>query len=245
VNVDVFPLPDKGITAIKNVYHTPDRERRTSWALSRIAPYTPEMIPDVDAGVYLLSGLMLGDIADSVIDHLYGKKKIAFDVQGVLRVVGDIERPNDAASGEMVYYDWPQKKRLFPMFDFLKTDARESKVMCGTDDREQCARMFYDLGAKEIMITRMDEVIVFDGKRFYRQPLVPRNLSGRSGRGDNCFGAYIVERQHKGIEESLLVAAAAVSLKMENPGPFTLGRQAVEDYIARFYRAGARPGEPA
>ncbi|NLZ72209.1 MAG: ribokinase, partial [Clostridiaceae bacterium] len=54
-------------------------------------------------------------------------------------------------------------------------------------------------------------------------------------RGDTCFSAYITERLTKDIENSVKYAAAAVSLKMETPGPFKGTREDVEAYIKEFY----------
>jgi sugar/nucleoside kinase (ribokinase family) len=157
VNVDVYALESPSYTSIKNVYHTPDKEQRTSTAISRIETYIPEQIPMLDAKVYYIAGLMRGDLSDDIIDFLYGKTRIAFDVQGVLRCAGD--------DGLMAFHDWPQKLTYLPKIDFLKTDAREAKVMTGTDDREVSAKMFYEWGAKEIMITHHTEVIIYE---FYR-----------------------------------------------------------------------------
>ena len=64
---------------------------------------------------------------------------------------------------------------------------------------------------------------------------MPRNLSGRSGRGDTIFSAYITERLSYGIPQALLTAAALVSLKMETPGPFMGDRADVEKFIKLFY----------
>jgi sugar/nucleoside kinase (ribokinase family) len=107
--------------------------------------------------------------------------------------------------------------------------------MTGTVDRKEAAKMLHAWGAKEIMITHNTEVLIYNGRDFYVEPLKPRNLSGRTGRGDTCFSAYITERLNKGIEESLLYAAALVSLKMESPGPFAGSRQDVESYIKELY----------
>ena len=38
-NVTVYPLPSRASFVTKNVYHTPDRERRTSTVSSMIDPY--------------------------------------------------------------------------------------------------------------------------------------------------------------------------------------------------------------
>ena len=61
-------------------------------------------------------------------------------------------------------------------------------------------------------------------------------LSGRTGRGDTTFGAYLAKRMMGvSIPEALLFATAAVSLKMESPGPLQGPEQAVLDYIKEFY----------
>jgi sugar/nucleoside kinase (ribokinase family) len=85
------------------------------------------------------------------------------------------------------------------------------------------------------MITHNTEVLVYDGKEIYACPLKPRNLSGRTGRGDTCFSGYITERLTSDIPTALLRAAALVSLKMETPGPFMGTRADVEEFIRLFY----------
>ena len=85
------------------------------------------------------------------------------------------------------------------------------------------------------MITHNTEALIYDGAAYYTQPLRPRNLSGRTGRGDTCFASYITERLTRDIPTALRTAAALVSLKMERPGPFTGTRADVEAYIQAFY----------
>ena len=74
-----------------------------------------------------------------------------------------------------------------------------------------------------------------DGKETYTCPIRARNLSGRTGRGDTTFAAYINERLNYPIEKALLIATATVSLKMETPGPIKSSRNDIEKYINRFY----------
>ncbi|MDL2257694.1 PfkB family carbohydrate kinase [Eubacteriales bacterium OttesenSCG-928-K08] len=225
-NVTVFPLASKTSTSISNVYHTADRERRTCKAISSIEPYRVEEIPDVDADIYHVAGLMVGDLNESIIEHASKKAMSAVDVQCLLR-------RNE--NGEMVFRDWDRKKEILPLIHFLKTDAAEAEILTGLTDRAAAAKQLYDWGSKEIMITHNSEVLVYDGKEIYTQPLVPRSLSGRTGRGDTCFSGYITERLSASIPEALRLAAALVSLKMEIPGPFKGTRADVESYIAEFY----------
>ena len=110
-----------------------------------------------------------------------------------------------------------------------------AEILTGTDDRAQAARMLYDWGAKEVLITHNSEVLVYDGKEIYTCPIKARDLSGRTGRGDTTFACYITERLTADIPTALRTATALVSLKMETPGPFQGTRQDVLDYIREFY----------
>ncbi|MDR1733826.1 MAG: ribokinase [Oscillospiraceae bacterium] len=239
--VDVLQIESPN-TSIQNTYHTADRERRSCAVISRIAPcYSAADIPaDTEAAVWHCAGLMRGDIGEDVIEALYAQgKTVAVDVQGFLRY--------EVEDHSMQFEDWANKEKLLPMIAFLKLDAAEAEIMTGLDTsttpgREEAARMLHawsksagSARPQEIMITHNTEVLIYDGADFYKQPLKPRNLTGRTGRGDTTFSTYICERQTHLIPEALLTAAALVSLKMEQPGPFRWDREAVERYICQFY----------
>jgi len=225
---DIFALGSKNTTSIRNIYHSADRERRTCTALSVADPFTIDDIPDnIDSQIYHFAGLISGEFDSEMIKFIHNKGKIALDVQGFLRTVGE--------NKEMLFKDWEKKKEYLPYINYLKTDAAEAEIMTGAKDRKKAAKMLFGWGAKEIMITHNKEVLIYNGEKYYTCPLKPRNLSGRTGRGDTCFSAYITERLDKGIKEALLFATALVSLKMEKPGPFKGTRDEVEDYIRKFY----------
>jgi sugar/nucleoside kinase (ribokinase family) len=225
---DIIALNSINTTSIRNIYHSADRERRTCTALSVADSFIIEDMPDnVDSQIYHFAGLISGEFDSEMIKFLHNKGKVALDVQGFLRTVGE--------NKEMLFKDWKKKKEYLPYIDYLKTDAAEAEIITGTKDRKKAAEMLFGWGAKEIMITHNKEVLIYNGKKHYTCPLKPRNLSGRTGRGDTCFSAYITEKLNKGIEEALLFATALVSLKMEKPGPFKGTRDEVEDYIKKFY----------
>ena len=225
-NITVYPLHSDTSFVTKNVYHTADRERRTSTVDSMISPYRPEEVPAIDAAIWHLAGLAAGDIPDEMIPFAAQHAMVAIDVQTMLRCV---------ENGGMVYHDWAKKKEMLPYIRFLKTDAAEAEILTGTDDRAQAARMLYDWGAKEVLITHNSEVLVYDGKEIYTCPIKARDLSGRTGRGDTTFACYITERLTADIPTALRTATALVSLKMETPGPYMGTRADVEEYIRKFY----------
>lgn len=224
---DTYHTVSMKSTSIRNEYLTEDKERRICTALSVADSFKLEEVPNVDAKIYHLAGLIAGDFDDGMIKPLSQRGKVAVDVQGFLR---------RNINGEMIFKDWEEKKVYLPYIDFLKTDAAEAEIMTGESDRREAAKKLHSWGAKEVMITHNTEVIVYDGKTFYNEPLKPRNLSGRTGRGDTCFSAYITERLTTSPEKALLYAAALVSLKMETPGPFKGTREDVERYINNFYQ---------
>ena len=226
-NVTVYPIHSETSFVTKNVYFTPDRERRNSTVDSVIEPYRTDEVPaDIDAAIWHLAGLVAGDITDEMIPFAAQHAMVAIDVQTMMRHVVD---------GGMVLKDWEAKREMLPYVRFLKTDAAEAEVLTGLTDRVEAAKLLYSWGAKEVLITHNSEVLVYDGKDIYTCPIKARNLSGRTGRGDTTFATYINERLTCDIPTALKTATALVSLKMETPGPFMGTREDVQNYIKEFY----------
>ena len=226
-NITVYPLHSPHSFVTKNVYHTADRERRTSTVDSVIDPYQPEEVPpEIDARIWHLAGLVRGDIPDEMIPFAARHAMVALDVQTMLRCL---------ENGGMVYHDWAAKRELLPCIRFLKTDAAEAEVLTGLTDRSEAAKLLYEWGAKEILITHNSEVLAYDGRQIYTCPIRARNLSGRTGRGDTTFAAYVNERLTHDIPEALQTATALVSLKMETPGPYRGTRTDMEAYKNQFF----------
>lgn len=225
---DIFYIPSEKSTSIRNKYHTADKERRTCTCISQSESFTLADIPQVDCGIYHLAGLIYGDFDGTLIKQLSEKGKVAVDVQALLRHA-------DKNTGAMYFEDWAEKKEILPYITYLKTDAAEAEILTGQTDRVAAAKMLYNWGAKEVVITHNTEVIAYDGNKLCACPIKARNLSGRSGRGDTTFAAYITERINQPIDKSLLWATATVSAKMEKPGPYRGNRKDIENYIKEFY----------
>ena len=214
-----------------NQYFTADKERRKCVCLSVGTPFEAEDIPDdITADIFHFAGLVYGDFSNDLIKAASERGKVAVDVQTCLRHV-DTEN-----GGTMYFEDWKDKKEMIPYIHFLKTDAAEAEILTGLTDRYEAAKMLHSWGAKEVVITHNTEVIAYDGNEFCSYPIKSRNLSGRTGRGDTTFAAYINERLSHSMADALLYATATVSLKMETPGPFKGTREDVEAYIEEFYK---------
>jgi len=64
-------------------------------------------------------------------------------------------------------------------------------------------------------------VLVFAGGEFHEAPFRPRDMAGRTGRGDTCFASYLGRRLLGDPPgEATRFAAALTTLKLERPGPF-------------------------
>ena len=238
--IELVVLESPASTSIRNVFLSSDHERRQTTLLSRAEPFSAADIPEeAEAEIIDLAGLFVGELPDSLIEELAqrepgkrasgerksGKRaKIAVDAQGLLR-----EAQPD---GRMIFRDWKNKHRYMPYVSYFKADAAEADILTGLTDREKAARVIASWGGSaggspwagrepEVMITHNTEVIVLAGGQIYRAPFTPSNRSGRTGRGDTTFAAYLAWRLSHGPEESLRFAAALCSIKMETPGPFS------------------------
>lgn len=220
-------VPSACTTLMKNVYFTADRERRDSGCAAQSDPVTTSDVPDIEYKLCHLAGLLYGDFPGELIELLHTKGMLSADAQGFLR---------HNEGGRLVFHDWMDKLKYLPYIDVLKTDAAEAEILTGLEDRKDAAKKLFDWGAKEVLISHNSEMLVYDGKVFMTCPVKARNLSGRTGRGDTTFGAYLGMRmQGNSAEDSLLYATACVSLKMETPGVFRGSRADVEKYIRQFY----------
>lgn len=213
-------------TSILNVFRTADHERRDTSLISRAAPFSAADLPaEVQASIIDLAGLFVGELPDSLIEELACRGRIAADAQGLLR--------RAEPDGTMRFADWEGKRRCLPFVHYFKTDAAEAEILTGTKDREEAARILASWGAKEVMVTHNSEVIVLVEGAIHRAPFTPANLSGRTGRGDTTFASYLAWRKEHGPAESVRLAAALCSIKMEKPGPFS---GTLEEVFARMER---------
>ena len=193
---DVYCSFCNNSTTMRNEYFTADKEKRNSTCLSCAEPFSVDDLPSVNAKIYHFAGLLYGEFSNEMIIECSKKGAAALDVQACLRHA-------DMKNGSMYFEDWADKKKMLPYITYLKTDAAEAEIMTGTDNREKAAKILWELGAKEVLITHNTEVLVYDGKKTYTCPIRARSLSGRTGRGDTTFAAYINERLNCSVEDAL------------------------------------------
>lgn len=229
---DLFWRESSETTSNKVDYQTETMETRVLTNVGQADPYKIEEFPEFSAKLIQYCGLIAGEIDLEIIRFIAGKAPIAIDVQGLMRKVF----PN----GAIEYIDWDDKLDVLPLVSYLKADAAESAFLTdiGTEDHEgrvAAAKRFLEWGAKEVVISHHKELIAASESDVVYSPFKNRNLSGRTGRGDTSFTAYITERFTKNPADAIKFAAALTSMKIEIPGPFKKTRQEVEAFITEFY----------
>jgi sugar/nucleoside kinase (ribokinase family) len=209
--VQVFATPAPETTGLENFYDSADMERRTCKVLGFAGPIRPEDIPDLSAQVYLVSGIISGEVEPSLLRWLAARGPIALDVQGFIRF-----REND----NLVYRQWSTMDEDLAHVTYLKADRFEAEFLTGETDLHFAARQLAACGPREIVVTQTSGVTVYADGQIYEARFTPRSLDGRTGRGDTCFTTYVGKRLSASAEEACRFAAAVTTLKQEQPGPW-------------------------
>ncbi|MGC8787981.1 MAG: PfkB family carbohydrate kinase [Anaerolineae bacterium] len=207
----VFAQPAEQTSGIRNVYFSADMDRRLCTPLGFAGPFRLEDVPPLEAKIWLIGPLMAGEVDIPFVCAIAERGPVALDVQGFVRV---------REGNELVFRDWLEKEEGLAHVRFLKADDAEAQVLTGKADLREAAKALADYGPREIVLTHGKGVLVYADDAVYEAPFMPRELKGRTGRGDTCFAAYLARRLTSSPAEACHFAARVTSLKMEAPGPF-------------------------
>jgi sugar/nucleoside kinase (ribokinase family) len=211
--VAVTFLPSTTSTSIRNDYPTDNPDDRISHIISRAAPFTAADLETINSDVLHVNPLWRGEFPPELLPLARRRARLlAADAQGFLRHVADDQT--------MVYRDWDDKKRYLPLLDVFKVDAKEARILTGSDDPRSAARQLCALGVRTVLLTHQGGVCVHDGTDFFVAPFAPYTLEGRTGRGDTCTAAFLVARETMPLAEATAVAARVTSEKMQYVGPY-------------------------
>ncbi len=212
IGVDVYVTYTPKSTCVRLEYPTENPDERILYMTDNAGPFTPEEVEGVSAKAFLIGPSVRGEVPEEVIDALKAKNTlISVDVQGFVRILQD---------NKLVYADWPDKERILAKVDVVKTDAVEAESLTGQKDIFAAARDLADMGPREIVLTHKDGLLVYADGSFFEAAFYPKELIGRSGRGDTCIASYMAARLQMPPEKATIWAAAATSLKLEAEGPF-------------------------
>jgi len=228
LGVDVFAHISPQSTCLRLEYPTSDIDERIIYVTSSAGPFTPAQVEKIQARAIVVGASMRDEVSLQVIEELAKKKTIlSADVQSFIRV-------ND--NGKLVPKEWPERNDIFACLDIIKTDAVEAGLLFSECNLYTAAQKMHDLGPKEVIITHREGLLVFADGKFYEENFFPKEIIGRSGRGDTCIASYTAKRLSASPQEATTWAAAVTSLKMEAEGPFQRTMQKVNNLIYNKYK---------
>jgi sugar/nucleoside kinase (ribokinase family) len=228
LGIVVYPTYTPYSTIMELFYPTTNVDQRTLTVTKTAGSFTPEQVQQLESKAFLINSSIRGEVDLDVIKVLRKKNALLVaDVQGFTRIV--------APNGTLEYSEWKEKKEVLSCVDILKTDAVEAEILTGMTDIRVAAAEIAEWGPKEVVLTHRDGLLVLAGGEYYEAPFRPKELVGRSGRGDTCIASYACKRLDSSARESTLWAAAATSLKMEAEGPLKRTAADVQELISQKY----------
>ncbi len=226
LGVNVFPTYTAQSTHLRLYYPTSNVDERVISVMQTAGSFTPDQVRGLESTAFIINTSLRGEAGEDVVLELKRKNALlAADAQGFVRAL--------APDGTLAYAPWPDKKQVLAHIDILKTDAVEAEALTGLGDVREAAAELADWGPKEIVLTHRDGLLVLAGGVFHEAPWCPKELIGRSGRGDTCLASYVGKRLTASPEKATVWAAALTSLKMEAEGPIKRSLKEVEELVRR------------
>jgi sugar/nucleoside kinase (ribokinase family) len=209
-------------------YPTHNVDLRNLYVTATAGDITNKDVSPLNAKAMVIGTSLRNEISLEAIQTLRRKETVlAADAQGFLRVLHD---------EKLVHEPWPEMEEVLSQLDILKTDGKEAEFMTGERDVFKAAVILAEMGPREVLITHREGVLIYNGGGNKQVKFYPKQINGRSGRGDTCLASYTAKRLSASPEESLIWAAALTSLKMEHEGPFNQEIREVEQLIQRKYQ---------
>ena len=212
LDIDIDVKPADQSSGCINIYHSDDMERRVCKLFGFAGEIPFEDIPHVTPKIIMVTPIIAGEITLPTLIKLSEIAPIALDVQGFVRVPeGD----------DLNFRPWKDMEEGLKHVTYLKVDRAEAEHMTGETDLAKAAKILAAYGPKEILLTQTTGVTVYTDGVFYEGSFTPKNLSGRTGRGDTCFTSYVGSRLKFGPERAAKVAGIVTSMKQEKHGPWS------------------------
>jgi len=229
LGVDVFAHISPQSTCLRLEYPTSNVDERVIYVTSSAGPFTLAEVENIQARAIVVGASVRGEVSLEIIEELARKETIlAADVQSFIRV-------NE--NGKLVPKEWPERDSVLARLDILKTDAVEAGLLFGKCDLYTAAKKMYDLGPQEVVITHRNGLLVYADGNFYEEKFLPKEIIGRSGRGDTCIASYTAKRLNASPQEATVWTAAVTSLKMEAEGPFQRNIEEINNLIQNKYKS--------
>jgi sugar/nucleoside kinase (ribokinase family) len=225
VGVDTYLIPSAETTYSRVLHESANVDERKLTLVKSAGLISIADVPQLDSTCVHLAGISDTEFDMALMKGLKARGySLSTDMQSFVRHVTPVTH-------DIEFSDVAAKKEIAGMMDKLKLDIVEAKILTGTEDLEKAAIIVESWGCPETLITHSQGVLARVRGKTYYEKFSNSNVSGRTGRGDTTFAAFLSWRLNHDVAESLKFAAALVSIKMETPGPF---KGTLEDVAKRL-----------
>ena len=225
VGVETYLVPSDVTTYAMVVHESANVDERKLAVVKSAGLISINDVPTLSSTCVHLAGISDTEFDMALMKGLKSRGySLSADMQSFVRHITPVTH-------EIQFSDVSNKKDIAGMMDKLKLDVVEARILTGTEDLEKAAIIVESWGCPETMITHSQGVLARVNGVTYYEKFYNSNFSGRTGRGDTTFAAYLSWRLDHDVRESLKFAAALVSIKMETPGPF---KGTLEDVAKRL-----------
>jgi sugar/nucleoside kinase (ribokinase family) len=216
LGIDTFLIPSEETSYNRVLHFSANVDEREMTLIRSAGLISIDDVPELDSTCVHLAGISDTEFDMPLMKGLEARnyQSLSVDMQSFVRHINPVTKNHE-------FSDVADKKEIAAMMNKLKLDIVEAKLLTGTDDLEKAAIIVESWGCPEVMITHSEGVLARVNGKSYYEKFSNSNVSGRTGRGDTTFAAYLSHRLDHGVPESLKFAAALVSIKMETPGPFS------------------------
>jgi sugar/nucleoside kinase (ribokinase family) len=212
--VDTYVIPSEVTTYSRVLHESANVDERKLTLVKSAGLISIKDVPALRSTCVHLAGISDTEFDMPLMEGLKARGySLSADMQNFVRHVTPVTH-------DIEFSDVANKKEIAAMMDKLKLDVVEARILTGTEDLEKAATMVESWGCPETLITHSQGVLARVKGVTYYEKFSNSNVSGRTGRGDTTFAAYLSWRLEHDARESLKFAAALVSIKMETPGPF-------------------------
>ena len=183
----------------------------------------------------VLIGPILADVSFEQIRHIRQNFQglIFCDPQGLLR--------NADADNRIFHEPVRGIQEALGMFDIVKPNELEGKVLTGIDCREnpyKAAEIIKSWGPKIVIVTLAElGSVIFDGNEFIDIPPYEIDLVDATGAGDTYMAGFTFEYLNTGgdLRKSGCYASCTSSIMIENVGPdFTMSESMIRERQAKL-----------
>jgi len=228
IGVDVYPTFTPSSTHMRLEYPSDNPDERILTCTATAGTYTLDQFDGLEAKAILINGSVREEAPLKFIKELKERNSILVaDAQGFIRVID--------SNNVLIHADWPEQREVLSLIDVLKADIVEAESLTGEKDILKAAEKLCEMGPNEIVLTHRDGILVYTDGNVFEETFKPKELIGRSGRGDTCIASYMARRLTASPAESIKWSAALTSLKLEAEGPFKGNLNNVKEMLKNNY----------